>query len=275
MRRAVLAVTVVLLAAGCGSDCDEPATVTFLYGFAGSRGARVGEFRPDDPATPVDEAGCATTGTHIEVTIEGATTALTCEDEAGFPAVAYEFFSRGRYPYRIDAVRNDKVAFTASGEVDAPRCGNVDVQVRLQAVSPSDLFVFYDVDGVPLESCAAGGRQIANVPFELRNASGHTAATSCLSVGADGACTLQGQNACDPSSRGFDVPDLPHGQYTFEYLYTVDPAGEPSAAACSVPVVHEGFFVVLDLAPIAPGGCACPATAKAVARPGDGATAVD
>lgn len=248
------------LGGGCHSSCDTPGSVTWYWRFVGAPIAgttRVeGTFDVDVPTTAIDETGCATAGvTEIDITVDGFTETVACAGPNGVPGARLPGFLRGAYDWRVDAIRNGVVAFTASGSTVARTCSDAPVDVDLRAVTPNDLVVYYDFNGQVPAACFGNGTAIANLDYELRDAANRTAATTCLASNA-GVCTSQAANPCDPASFGFTILDLPVGGYSFAYLDAVDAAGGVRLSACQAPVRHDGFPVFVNLTTVS-GGNVC------------------
>jgi hypothetical protein len=296
MNRTLLLLTALALVPGCygSSTCNTPGSVTFYWRFESATGLQSGNFNPDNPATPEDESGCTYLGVpltdddtrsttvtpSIRITIDGVVAdTVGCVGSNLVPGALLPGFFGGAHTYTIDAIRAGRVVFTASGTTNAPACTNTPVDVVLQAVTPADFIILYDVNSQPPAGCKVGGVPVANVPWELRNPSNQIVDSTCLG-GRDpvtSACPTQneGLNACDPVNLGFTIPSVALGNYTMNFLELWDVStpttGRPLARICGAPVVHDGFPFLLNLTAPTPGFCptsrANPLVASTPAKP--------
>jgi hypothetical protein len=278
MNRTLLLLTALALVPGCygSSSCNTAGSVTFYWRFVSGSGLlQSGNFNPDDPATPtVDESGCTYLGVpltdddtrsttvtpSIRITVDGVVAdTVGCIGSNGVPGALLPGFFGGAHTYTIDAIRAGRVVFTASGSTNAPACVNTPVDVVLQAVSPSDLVVLYDVNGQPPTGCQLAGVPITHVAYEIRDSSNQFIVdASCASRNPPvvGACQQERTLACDPVNLGFtSTGPLAFGNYRMNYLelWQTTPSGapQPIAQICAsdsgAAFVHDGFPVLMNL----------------------------
>lgn len=272
MKRTLLVLAILALGGGCGSSCDTPGTITFYWQFAGPSGRVVGTFDVDDATTPFPDDSCFVDGVPfvdtIDITVDGITETVNCSGPNRVPGARLPGFFRGAHAWTIDAFRGSQLVFTGSGSTSARTCNDSQELVTLQAVTPQDLVVYYDVNGAQPDGCGVGGIGIANVVYQLRNGANRIADSSCIgNFDSAGVCSQEGSLACDPLSLGFTSSRaLPLGPYTMSYLELNGLASTvPLAAICGsqpgAQFVHDGFPVFLNLT--APVASACPAPGPA------------
>jgi hypothetical protein len=280
MKRTLLVLAILALGGGCHSSCDTPGTITYYWQFVGSDGHVVGNFDVDGSTTPVPNSSCFVNGVpfvdNIQITVDGTFEEVPCSGPNQVPGARLPGFLSGNHTWTIDGVRgsgaNAVVLFTASGTTPAHTCNDTPVFVPLQAVSPADLVVYYDVNGKPPTGCQIGGVPITHVAYEIRNPANQIVDSSCAArtPPVTGACQSEKTaSVCDPNSLGFvSTSVLPLGNYLMNYLelwqgtgLQVSPLAQICASDNGAQFVHNGFPVFLNLS--VSSGQFCPANVPA------------
>ncbi len=248
MRKlALLAVVLMPLVSGCvSSTSPDPGSgsATIYWNFQSFDYQIAGDFT-------ATSSGCLRAGVNeVDLTVRdvgGATVHYQshfCQDATnGVPGAvvtllpgSYSFEAtafRGPDHYTAAPVFSSTGTFTVANGLDTP------VDTTLDVLSPQPLLVLYSENGTV--SCSG----VSSVNYAVSDA-----------VGLVEAATV----SCDPYNellvRGVGGAGLTLGTtYTIDYLQMLDAASYSMYERCSVPVVPNGFSVVVDLPPTSTPGC--------------------
>ncbi len=241
MKRALLSAWI--LAAGLLGGCtvhSEPTIgdIYFYWRFQDHAGNLAGDYSASN--TGCDVAGATT----IEIVVDGASQGpFDCVQSNGVPGVGLLDFEVGVHSYALYGFRGTEEVFATGGNVDV-RGGQNAVDTTLVAEgSTSSLVVYYSQNGT--FSCAG----TPDLVYEIDDRFGNpvdivpdTAPAACDSTNF-GFTALYQPGSATPTTA------FPYGPYTFRYLELVDSGGTTRYAACAVPIDHEGFTQLVDLAP--------------------------
>ncbi|MFL5261561.1 MAG: hypothetical protein ACJ79L_04020 [Anaeromyxobacteraceae bacterium] len=231
MKRAILLLATALLgtSTACTSHNNSPGNMTLFWEFQDVFGRAAGQ--------PGDNNGCGVASVDtVDVSVDGQTQNFDCAgpNAAG---ITLQTFAPGDYSVTLIGRRGSEQVFRADATVRVLAGTDTATDVTLQAINPQSFVVFYNVNG-------AAQCNFFGLVYRLRDANGLIVSTTETTPGD---ANTQSPIPCDPVSFGFTVPNLPLGNYHFDYLAGVNSSNQALVQVCTKTVAHGGFADIENL----------------------------